>query len=878
MTAVILATKLYLPPARPQAVARPELLNRLNAGLHHKLTLVSAPAGFGKTTLISSWVAQCDRPAAWLSLDEEDSDPSRFLAYFISALQTIFPAFGDGLLAILQSPQPPAIASVLPSLINQITTVPEPFLFVLDDYHVVDAQSVNEALAFLLEHLPRQMHMVITTREDPSLNLARYRARGQLTELRVMDLRFTAAETSAFLNEVMGLDLATEAITALETRTEGWIAGLQLAAVSMQGQQYISGFINSFTGSHRFVLDYLVEEVLLQQPSNLQRFLLQTSILDRLCGPLCDALMYGDEPSSPEMSGQETLAYLEQINLFIIPLDNERRWYRYHHLFADLLRQRLENSKTDETSPAILHHRASIWFEKNGLEIEAFNHAAQADDVARAERLIAGKGTPLYFRGVATPILNWLASLPSATLDARPFLWAIYAWALWVNHQNPEVEEKLQAAEVALQEMVPDDNLVGHIAALKAMLAANQSQAETIITQSQIALTHLPADSLSIRTAVTRTLGLAYQIQGDRDAASQAYNEAIAMCEASGNVFINILTSTGLGIIQRTQNQFHQAAATYQRVLQMVGEPLQPVACEACYGLACIYYEWNDIAAAEQYAHQSIQLAQQIEGIGIIATYQLLLARVKLAQDDLSAAVALVAEAEQIVKQNNYLHQVPEVVAIQILVLLRQGELQTAAHLAQQHNLPISQTRVYLALGDTATALEILQTAKQRAEANNWADEKLVVLILEASAFYAQEEKEKAIYRLADALALAKSGDMVRIFVDEGQQMPRLLREAVTRGIQPDYTRKLLAAFDTEKSITSDVSPMVEAQPLIEPLSERELEVLRLIAEGLTNRQIAERLFLALPTVKGHNRNIYSKLQASSRTGAVTKARDLGIL
>ena len=878
MTAPILATKLYLPPTRPKAVARPDLLNRLNEGLHHKLTLISAPAGFGKTTLVSSWVTQCDRPAAWLSLDEEDSDPSRFLAYFISALQTIFPTIGEGLMAILQSPQPPAIESVLPSLINEITAVSEPFLFVLDDFHVIDAQAVNTALSFLLEHLPRQMHMVITTREDPSLNLARYRARSQLTELRVMDLRFTDAETSQFLNEVMGLNLATEAITALETRTEGWIAGLQLAAVSMRGQQDISSFINSFTGSHRFVLDYLVEEVLQQQPANLQKFLLQTSILDRLCGSLCDALMYGDENSSPEMSGQETLAHLEQINLFIIPLDNERRWYRYHHLFADLLRQRLDNSKVDDSNPAVLHHRASIWFEDNGLEIEAFDHATKANDVARAERLIAGKGTPLYFRGAATPILNWLASLSSATLDARPSLWVIYAWALWVSHQNPEVEEKLQAAEAALQGVEPDNTLVGHIAALKAMLAANQSQAETIITQSQIALAHLPNDSLSIRTAVMRTLGLAYQIQGDRVAASQIYNETIAMCEASGNVFINILTSTGLGIIQRTQNQFHQAAATYQRVLQMVGEPLQPVACEACYGLACINYEWNDIAAAEEYAQLSIQLAQQIEGIGIIATYQLLLARAKLAQDDLSAAAALIAKAEQIVSQNDYLHQVPEVVATQILILLRKGELQTAAQLAQKHNLPISQARVYLALGDIAAALATLQAAKQRAEDNDWADEKLIVLILASIALHAQGEKENAMHQLTDALMLAKSGDMVRIFIDEGQPMVRLLLEAATHGIEPDYTRKLLAAFDAEKPVTSDGSAVTERQPLIDPLSERELEVLRLVAQGLTNREIAERLFLALPTVKGHNRNIYSKLQVSSRTGAVTKARDLGIL
>src|SRR5207237_1106683 len=335
----ILATKLYLPRLRPNVVFRPRLLERLNEGVHRKLTLISAPAGFGKTTLVSEWVEGIERPTAWLSLDEGDNDPARFLAYLIAALQTIAATIGEGVLGVLQSPQPPPPEAILTALLNEITTLPDNFVLVLDDYHVIDAKPIDHTLTYLVEHLPPQMHLVIATREDPQLPLARLRARGQLTELRATDLRFTPSEAAEFLNQGMGLNLSAEDVTALEARTEGWIAGLQLAAISLQGHQDVTGFITSFTGSHHFVLDYLVEEVLQQQSESLQTFLLRTSILDRLCGSLCDAVLL-----TPSGSGQANLEYLEHANLFLVPLDNERRWYRYHQLFADLLRQRLHHT------------------------------------------------------------------------------------------------------------------------------------------------------------------------------------------------------------------------------------------------------------------------------------------------------------------------------------------------------------------------------------------------------------------------------------------------------------------------------------------------------------------------------------------------------
>ena len=430
--ATILATKLFIPPLRPKIVLRPRLIERLNKGLtsDRKLTLISASAGFSKTTLVSEWIVDSGRPTAWLSLDEGDNDPACFLMYLVAALQTIASNIGAGAMAVLQSPRPPSTESILTTLLNEITTIPGNFLLVLDDYHVIDAKPVHQALTFLLEHLPPQAHLVIATREDPPLPLARLRARGQLTELRAAelraaDLRFTPTEAADFLNGVMGLDLAVEDIAALEARTEGWIAGLQFAALSMQRCQDATSFIKSFTGSHHFVLDYLVEEVLQRQPDSIQAFLLRTSILDRLCGPLCDAVL-----RSPSASGQETLEDLERANLFIVPLDNERRWYRYHHLFAELLRQRLHQSASsgnEEGGVAEYHTRASQWYEDHGLEIEAFQHAAAANDIERAEGIIEGKGIPLHFRGAVAAILGWLASLPKTVLDARPSLCVRYA-------------------------------------------------------------------------------------------------------------------------------------------------------------------------------------------------------------------------------------------------------------------------------------------------------------------------------------------------------------------------------------------------------------------------------------------------------------------
>ena len=464
-------------------------------------------------------------------------------------------------MAALQSPQPPSVESILTDLLNDIDGISGDMLLVLDDYHAVHSPKVDEVLTFLLENLPARLRLVIATREDPMLPLARLRASGKLAELRAADLRFSPDEAADFLCRVMGLELTAEDIAALESRTEGWIAGLQLAALSMRGQKDVAGFIRSFTGSHRFVLDYLVEEVLQRQSEGVQTFLLRTSILERMCGTLCDAVL-----GSPSASGQETLEYLERTNLFIVPLDSERRWYRYHHLLADLLRQRLQQTVAssagdDGMGLAELHRRASQWYEDNGLALEAFHHAAAAKDVDRAERILEGKGIPLHFRGAVAAILDWLASLPQAVLDARPSLCVRYATLSLVAGQTTGVEEKLEAAEAAiaaaLQGAEPDDkarDLIGQIAAARATLALTRYQPEAMITQARRALEYLPPESLFSRIRAIHTLGFAYQVQGDRAAAGQAYTEAIAISQASGNTRMTIVATISLGAIQELEN------------------------------------------------------------------------------------------------------------------------------------------------------------------------------------------------------------------------------------------------------------------------------------------------------------------------------------
>ena len=929
MSTPVLVTKLYVPPPRSKVVLRPRLMERLNEGLRagRKLTLISAPAGFGKTTLVSRWIDELrldDRQAeaasqdaianlqssvfthhsslvprhsalgtraAWLSLDEGDNDSTRFLLYLVAALQTIQTNIGVAVLPLLLSPQPPPTDWVLTTLLNDIASVPGHFILVLDDYHLIDARPVDQALTFLLERLPPQLHLVIATREDPPLPLARWRGQGQLTELRAADLRFTATEAAEFLNQVMGLDLSAANISALEDRTEGWIAGLQLAALWIQGQPDSASLIQSFSGSHQFIMDYLVEEVLHQQPARVQTFLLRTSILDRLCGPLCDALL--DEG----WTSQSMLESLAQANLFIVPLDKERRWYRYHHLFADLLRQRLRHSAVSlgeaEREVAELHGRASQWYEDQGLDIEAFHHAVRANDLERAERLMDGQGIPLHFKGAVTALLDWLASLPTSVLNARPWLWWKYASLLLINGQTTGVAEKLQAAEAALpgvEETAKTRSLVGQIAAARATLALTRYDVANMLAESRRALAHLPSTNLSLRANAHWTLGYGYFLQGDRTAARQALIEAATLSQTAGAIFTTILATIGVGNVEEADNHLYRAADIYRRVLQMAGDQPLQIIHEAHLGLARILYEWNDLDAAEQHGRQSLHLARQYDQvIDRFILSEVFLARVRLAREDVAGAATILAQARQTARAQNFAHRLPDVTAAQVLTWLRQGHLAAAAQVAQTHPLPLSQARVHLAQGHPAAALAVLEPWGQQVEAKGWADERLKVMTLQAVALYQSGDMDTATQLLGDALALAEPGGFIRLFVDEGPPMAHLLSAAATRGIMPDYSARLLVGFATP----SEDGPLVRRPPssvlrlppamggppsLIESLSQRELDVLRLIAQGLSNDQISARLCLALSTVKGHTAKIFGKLQVQRRTEAVARARELGLL
>jgi LuxR family transcriptional regulator, maltose regulon positive regulatory protein len=865
----ILSTKLYIPSLRQNSVSRSRLVEKLNKGLNGKLTLISASAGFGKTTLVSEWVQNYPRKVAWLSLDDNDNDPKRFMVYFLAALQTIHPTLGTELMKALQSPQPPSPEVIMTLLLNELVALAQPWVLVLDDYHILDCKPINDALTFLLDHMPTDMHLVIITREDPPFHLARLRARQQLNEIRVYDLRFNFAETSEFLTQSLTVDLTQDDIEALESRTEGWIAGLQLAVISLQNQTNAHEFIQAFSGNHHFVLDYLMEEVLHHQPEHIQTFLLHTSLLERMCGDLCNALIEND-------SGQKTLEYLEQINLFIIPLDNQRKWYRYHHLFADLLRQRLLSTNKDLIS--LLHIRASTWYEDNDLELEAFQHAVLVNDIERIKRLLQGKQMPLHFRGGILPILNWLKSLPRETLQAHPTLAVMYASVLLFAGKTVGIPEIVELAEEGLRQAEQNDitrNAIGHAALIRASVAVSLHDQDIIFTQAQRALEYLHPQNLPIRAATQWVLGYAYRLQNNRRASHHSYSQAIAMSEKIGHLMVNILATVALGDIQWLDLQFTTAIETYQRAIAIAGHPPFAVMCVAYLGMANIAYERNQLDKAEELIQQGLYLARQLEITDRFVMCELLLARLKLLQGDIKGATTILAYVEQVAQQFQFHHAMPYIMSLKVYISLQQGNLNSALQIVQTHDIPLSYARVLIAQGNTDFALQLLATQREYAETHDLKDVRLQTMILQTLALDAHGEQEQALQTLIDTLTLTQASGCIRSFVDEGEPMARLLASLASRGLLLDYTSQLLAVFSSEQP---HPNLSLSAPTLLDPLSQRELEVLRLVAQGLSNQDISERLFLALDTVKGHNRRIFEKLQVQRRTEAVARAHDLGLL
>lgn len=867
----VLATKFFIPPLRSKTILRSRLMDQLNRGLECKLILISASAGFGKTTVVSEWVSRCRQPVVWLSLDEEHSESMRFLTYFITALQDVSKDIGSDLILEIQSPQSPSLDLILSKLMNEIVAINDDFVFILDDYHVTDSIEIDKILIFLLKNMPVQMHLVLITREDPHLPLARLRARGEMVEIRAADLRFTSSEATDFLNQMMNLNLTESDITALETRTEGWIAGLQLAAISMQGQKKSSDFIESFTGSHHYILDYLIEEVLHQQSGDTQSFLIRTSMLDRMCGSLCDSIL-----QNPEAEGQKTLEKLEQLNMFIIPLDNERHWYRYHHLFAELLRQRLQQSKMETVK---LHVRASQWYEDHDLYIEAFKHSASAGDLDRTIRLLEGNGIPRHSRTTVLLILNWLQSLPEEIMNGRPLLWITYGSVLLGTGIITGVEEKLLAAEKAIGSVIPDSktdettkDLIGRIASTRAILAVTKYDAEVIYAQSVRALKYLHVDNMASRTTSTWTLAQAYEQKGDLLNAAKSYKEAISIGLTSGNYLFAILSEAGLGDLLEAENRLHKASQIYQQVLQQVGKQPLPVLCDVYLGLARIHYQWNDLERAREYSDMNIHLSRKFEnGIDRFILADLFAVRLKIASDDLDNASALLKSIANTVHHDNFKHRIPVLAAMQVELKIKQRDLISAAEIAKKHDLSISRVKVLLQQSKPSEALKILDPLFLNMEEEKREFKKLNIMILQILALYGKGEKKKAFHLLEKVLRITEPENFVRIYIDEGQSMFRILSEAKARGMMPEYLNRIVSLFNVEQDQGVN-------QPLIESLSQRELEVLDLLSLGLSNKEICDKLFLALDTVKGHNRRIYSKLGVKTRTMAISRARSLNIL
>jgi LuxR family transcriptional regulator, maltose regulon positive regulatory protein len=916
----LLATKLFVPRPRPDLVPRPRLLARLGAGLDEaRCSLLSAPAGAGKTSLLAAWVAGLDRPVAWLTLDERDQDLHQVLRYLVAALQTIAPACGRGALAWLDAPQPPPPEVVVTGLVNDLAALPAPGLLVLDDYHLARAPAVHAAVVFLLDHLPPTMHLVIASREDPPLPLPRLRARHQLIEVRAADLAFNVEEAAAFLGSAMGLRLEAAQVAALVERTEGWPAGLQLAGLALRDRPDPAAFVAAFTGGHRLVADYLLAEVLDRQPASTRRFLLTTGVLDRLCAPLCDTLLApdADPPDAAPPAGgdsQGILEELERANLFLMPLDDKRVWFRYHHLFADALRARLAREAGADAAAA-LHRRASAWFGQEGLLPEAIGHALAGDAAEDAATWIEAL-TPSMFAtmSIHQTLAAWLAALPEPVARARPLLCLAQAWLLI---HRVELEPAAVWIDAAARILPAADNARparGAVAATRAYMAtvAPDTAPDHAIASAERALADLPPDDVAFRSIAGLSLGQAALALGQLDRAERAFAEVAAAARAAGLVQGSLTATTQQVNVQRLRGARRQALATGRAALAWASEHVVPSTVGRLRTvLAELLLDENDLTAAWPLATEGLAAPREFGNAPpLVLLASLPLVRLRLAQGDAAAAGAVLAEVRPLVQHGPFamVAQLLEAAEARVRLALGDGAAAVAWASAVAWAAPVepaaladarrfgaagveaagvTPARVLVAQGRATGDAALLRQAERHLEAAwrmaeghglGWL--RLRVLVLRALLADAQGDRAAALAALAAAVAQAEPEGVVRPFLDEGGPMAALLADLRVAardgrepagGVSPAFLDTLLAAFPGQE-------PGPRRTGLVEPLTEREQEVLRLLAAGRSNAEMAAELFVEQSTVKTHLIHLYRKLGAHSRTQTVARARALGLL
>ncbi len=903
----LLQTKLSIPPVRAELVPRLRLLERLNEGLVGKLTLVSAPAGFGKTTLLAYWARGCRLPVTWLSLDESDNEPVRFMAYLIASLEKVSGGKKSG-----EGPDAGKLSEDrLTNIINQLAGKPVRFILVLDDYHTIANQQNHKTITFLIENMPPQMHLVIASRADPPLSLARLRSRGQLNELRSADLRFTGEEAATFLHKVLGRELTPDYLSALTNKMEGWIAGLQMAALALQSPsldhpQKLSGFIRDFTGSNRFILDYLVEEVLDRQPQAIQDFLLKTSILERMTAPLCDEVVETLRPPNQLAFNRsnDILEYLDRSNLFIIPLDDRREWYRYHRLFADLLRRRLQYAH-NELMPD-LHERASNWYEKNGYLEEAIEHAFHAKDTQRAADLIEQVAETMMMRSQVTTLHDWLDRLPDEQITTRPALCVYQAWILFLNNQSLEIVE----ARLALidSQAAPISSMAAPLKSYIAAFRGSMRQASGLARQ---ALEQLPEKDHFSRGMAFLVLATSELSEGDPEVGYQALDQAAQIGSQTGNILVSVMVLASLSEIYRKQGQLHKMEALCRQALDLAvdseGNRL-PIAGRILLGLGDLMYEWNRLEEAERYLKEGIELIKKWGTLPLYSGYANL-ARVRYAQGDLPGAIQTLEQARQQAIQTKASLLDDRVVALiqaflwineqkldlverwaddlGLLEEIDESGLSDSEKFAYAHMRKYEMTvlaRLRLTQGRIVEALNLMDGLLPQVERIERVGLMIEILALKAIALHKQGQRQAAFTVLCKAISIAEPEGYTRIFLNEGEAMRELLSTASRNGIQLAYIDRLLASFEQEKAL--QVSRQVNYQPVntllettaIDPLSARELEVLFLLRSRLTVPEIAVELCIAESTVRSHVKSIYSKLSVHRRMDAVQRAEELGVL